>query len=100
MERRISYALIAGALAASAIAAYSCSTKSPRAVVRQIKSRTDLIGGPSALGEVGDYLLQNEQIRVIVQGAGYSRGFGVYGGSLIDADLVRPVEEGNSGGGK
>ena len=77
-----------------------CSSKSPKSTAQQVKSRTELIGGPGALGEVGDYLLANEQIRVIIQGAGYSRGFGLYGGSLIDADLVRPSDEGNSSGGQ
>ena len=61
----------------------------PEAEVFRITSRGELIGGPRALGEVGDYMLQNDQIRVIVQDKGYSRGFGIYGGSIIDADLVR-----------
>lgn len=77
----------------------SCSSKTPQVTAKQITSRVDLIGGPGALGEVGDYLLANEQVRVVIQGPGYSRGFGLYGGSLIDADLVRPKTAGNSGGG-
>ncbi|MBI2376000.1 MAG: CehA/McbA family metallohydrolase [Deltaproteobacteria bacterium] len=78
----------------------ACTEQAPPAVAKQITSRTDLIGGPGALGEVGDFLLANDQIRVIVQGEGFSRGFGVYGGGLIDADLVRPETAGDSGGGK
>src|SRR5262249_38216851 len=31
---------------------------------------------------------------VVIQNAGYSRGFGVYGGGVIDADLRRPDEQG------
>ena len=31
-------------------------------------------------------MLENDALRVVVQAAGYSRGFGVYGGSLIDAE--------------
>ncbi len=68
--------------------------EAPRAVASRVESRTQLIGGPGALGEVGDFLLQNDKIRVIIQDKGFSRGFGVYGGSLIDADLVRPVRTG------
>jgi hypothetical protein len=75
-------------------------TATARSNARQIATRTDLIGGPSALGEVGDYLLENDQIRVIIQDKGFSRGFGVYGGSLIDADLVRPVANGTVAGGQ
>lgn len=76
-----------------------CDETSP-VVAKQISSRSDLIGGPGALGEVGDYLLANEKIRVIVQGSGFSRGFGLYGGSLIDADLTRPRSFGDSAGGR
>ncbi len=56
---------------------------------KRIEHRAELIGGPRALGEVGDWLLENNKIRVIIQDQGFSRGFGVFGGSLIDADLVR-----------
>lgn len=70
-----------------------------RANARQIATRADLIGGPGSLGEVGDYMLENDQIRVVIQDKGFSRGFGVYGGSLIDADLVRATPAGNSDGG-
>ena len=65
----------------------------------RIASRADLIGGPGALGEVGDFMLENDQIRIVIQDKGFSRGFGVYGGSLIDADLVRATPAGNSDGG-
>lgn len=69
-------------------------------VAERIERRSQLIGGPGALGEVGDYLLANGRIRAIVQGPGYSRGFGVYGGSLIDADLQRPARGRDSQGGR
>lgn len=79
----------------------SCAGGDQRVVARQIRARSDLIGGPGALGEVGDWLLANQRIRVIIQGEGFSRGFGVYGGSLIDADLerVRRRSLGDSRGG-
>src|SRR5438067_13206123 len=80
--------------------AAACTDESSKVTAHQIASRSDLIGGQGALGDIGDFLLANEKIRVIVQGPGYSRGFGIYGGSLIDADLVRPYDAGSSGGGK
>lgn len=86
---------LAGLLAAPA----ACKKDPGPALARQITNRADLIGGPGALGEVGDYLLQNDQIRLIIQGEGFSRGFGIYGGGLIDADLVRPDAAGSSAGG-
>lgn len=92
-------ALVFGAAAGVAAAAQSCATDEPSVVAQQITSRAQLIGGPGALGEVGDYLLANEQIRLIIQGEGYSRGFGLYGGSLIDADLQRPEQSSDGSGG-
>lgn len=71
----------------------------PMASARVVTARADLIGGTRALGEIGDFVLENDQVRLIIQGPGYSRGFGVFGGSLIDADLRRPSERGNSAGG-
>lgn len=63
---------------------------------RRVTTREDLVGGPSALGELKDFVLENDRIKVIIQDKGYSRGFGVYGGGLIDADRKRPVAPGTS----
>jgi hypothetical protein len=65
----------------------------------QVTHREQLVGGDRALGDVGDFLLENDKIRLVVQAPGFSRGFGVYGGSLLDADLRRPNEVGHSGAG-
>lgn len=84
-----------------ALGGVACSSKDDaRVVAKRITARSELIGGPGALGEVGDFILENEKIRVIIQNTGYSRGFGIYGGSLIDADLVRPLAAGDSSGGR
>jgi hypothetical protein len=78
----------------------SCTSTPPLANARRITQRAELIGGPRALGEVGDWLLQNDRVRFIVQDAGFSRGFGVFGGALLDADLVRKTSgRGSSDGG-
>lgn len=68
----------------------------PLAIAREVTHRSELIGGPRALGDLGDVLMENDRIRVVIQAPGFSRGFGVYGGSVIDADLRRPSEPGNS----
>lgn len=81
------------------LAVSGCQDPAPASTARRVATRTELIGGPSALGEVGDYLLENDQIRVVVQDKGFSRGFGVYGGSLIDIDRRRQVDPGTSAGG-
>ncbi len=80
--------------------------RAEKAKAVRITSRSQLIGGPGAMGEVGDYLLENSRIRAIIQGPDpqgrflQDRGFSSYGGNLIDADLVRPEMKGDSSGGK
>ena len=91
--------ILAGAILALAAGVTTSCDGDGAVIAKKIDARADLIGGPGALGEVGDYLLANEKIRVIVQDEDYSRGFGIYGGSLIDADLVRPRGFGDSSGG-
>ncbi len=87
------------ALAAAGLGSCGDSTsleKDGQASARFIGHRSELVGGDRALGDLGDVLMENEKIRVVIQREGFSRGFGVYGGSLIDADLRRPREQGNS----
>jgi hypothetical protein len=61
-----------------------------RAYAGQVQSRAELVGGPRAVGEVGDWRLSNGRVRFIVQDKGASRVYTTFGGSLIDADLERP----------
>lgn len=85
---------------ALALVTSACASEPDKASARRVEARHELIGGPRALGEVGDWLLENDQIRVLIQDKGFSRGFGVFGGSLIDADRVRPsTTAGKSAGG-
>ncbi|HEY0881672.1 MAG TPA: hypothetical protein VGD87_09085, partial [Archangium sp.] len=93
-----------------ALAVFSaCSKTTPPARAFQITSRSELIGGKRALGDVepapqnatdliggkrasateGDFKLTNGLVHAIIQNVGTSRGFGSFGGSLIDIDLVR-----------
>jgi hypothetical protein len=72
------------------------AVEQPRAF--RVTDRAQLFGGgPRALGDVGDFMLVNDRIRVVIQNAGFSRGFGVYGGGIIDADLRRFDEQGRGG---
>ncbi len=74
-------------------------TRQSESRAQRITSNAQLIGGPSARAEMGDYLLENDHVRVIVQDLNYNRGSGVFGGSLIDADLIRPNAESDLLGG-
>jgi hypothetical protein len=62
----------------------------PKAVARRITDPADLVRGPLADGQVGDYLLANTVARFIIQDAGkrdiYS--VGAFGGNIIDAELL------------
>ena len=65
------------------------------ASARQIASTSELIGGPLAMGKIGDYLLENDKARFIVRDTGREFGFMLtYGGHLIDADLQQKLGPG------
>lgn len=74
-------------------------TSPARASAKRISSHDELIGGPTALGEVGDFLLMNDKIKVIVEDVGFASGSGLFGGSLIDADRIRQSSDHDSIGG-
>ncbi len=100
IARASGFALLAGLVVLATMTAGSCSSESDsKSRAYRVTSRTQLIGGPTALGEVGDFMLENDKIRVVVQDKTYNRGSGVFGGSLIDADLARH-KPGNALGGK
>ncbi|MFN8545237.1 MAG: CehA/McbA family metallohydrolase [Candidatus Binatia bacterium] len=61
------------------------------ALARQITNPTaDCVRGPLSRCRTGDYLLQNDKIRVVVQDIQRNLfGIGQFGGQIIDADLNR-----------
>ncbi len=59
------------------------------AKARRIETAADLIGGAHAHGEVGDYLLENDRIRVVIQRPSREASPTPYGGTIVDADLAR-----------
>ncbi len=66
----------------------------PGALLRAkvIQSRSELVGGPVQAADVGDYLLENDQIRIAILGSRASPAPGLFGGSIVDADRRRPLE--------
>lgn len=56
---------------------------------RRVESQAELIGGPTAKGKVGDYLLENDRIRVVISGPGPTFTAGLFGGTVLDVDLQR-----------
>jgi hypothetical protein len=73
------------------VANQSCDSGFANAMARLITDSADLIDGPLARGRLGDYLLANDKIHVIVQKLQRDAGpaFTQFGGQIIDADLRR-----------
>lgn len=65
-----------------------------------IERADQLIGGGAAQGRVGDFLLENDRLRVVIQQPGRSLASMPYGGNIIDADLQRPAPGGHDELGK
>lgn len=62
------------------------------AEARQVSRSVELIGGSEvARGQIGDYLLQNDRIRVLIRQPGrqYHGTVNPYGGTIVDADICR-----------
>ena len=77
-------------LALSATAALSgCAPSGPSAHASRIVTLDQAIGGPKATARPGDYLLENDHVRFAILDGRYSYGPAPYGGTLVDADLVR-----------
>ncbi len=68
----------------------ACENSGGYAYANRVVNPEQLIGGPGALGAIGDYALGNAHIRIIIQDRGWSRGMGIFGGGILDADIVRP----------
>jgi len=67
----------------------SCNNGYGVLLAKQVQTAGELVGGPVAMATVGDFLLQNDQIRVNILGAKDSPGPGVFGGSIVDVDVRR-----------
>ncbi len=61
------------------------------AAARVIDDASQLIGGEAASGRLGDVLLQNDKVRVVIEQPGRSVGPVLSGGAIVDADVVRPA---------
>ncbi|MCC6764910.1 MAG: hypothetical protein IT293_09625 [Deltaproteobacteria bacterium] len=62
----------------------------PIASAQQIANAAELIGGPLAMGRVGDWLIENDKVRFVIRDVGRDFSFMLtYGGHLMDADFQR-----------
>jgi len=60
-----------------------------RARAFQVTEESELIGGPKAMGRVGDFMLVNTKVRFVIAAAGRTRAWFPVGGGILDADRVR-----------
>ncbi len=79
-----------------------CESRDRASLLRakRIETRSELIGGPLAHGQPGDYLIENDVVRFVISGAHHSWGPGLFGGTVVDADLRRWEPGYRSGQGK
>lgn len=67
----------------------ACDSDGPPLTAVKITRQDQLIGGPSAKGKLGDFLIQNDRIRAIVGNASPGWAGGIFGGTLLDVDRHR-----------
>jgi predicted metal-dependent phosphoesterase TrpH len=94
-------------LAALLLALCACGDSTPRASAYRIGTLGDAVGGPHAIGTIGDFALENDQVRFVIADTGidtnnpskttYGRVNTTFGGTLVDADLRRPGGESGKG---
>lgn len=82
MDRRASLGL---AVALSLLASAAAAPAAQDAVARRITDASELLAGPGALGQLGDFLLANGEIAVVVEDVGHPHGDGLSGGNIVDA---------------
>lgn len=93
--------------AAALLVLAACSDAPPHSRAQRIGALDEAVGGPHAIGRVGDFLLENDQIRLVISDTGvdardpgkstYGRVNTTFGGTLVDADLRRVGGEGARG---
>ncbi len=81
-----------GLILAAPLLSLACREPATTAHARRIESMDQSIGGPVASGRTGDFLLENDRIRVVIEQAAHSRTPLGVGGTIVDADLMRAEE--------
>ncbi|MFO0751181.1 MAG: PHP domain-containing protein [Myxococcota bacterium] len=85
---------------ATVAGALGCNDGGSGARAYRATAPDQLIGGDVAMARVGDFILENEHLRFAILDRESSPAPGVFGGTLVDADLVRPQGEFRNGVGE
>ncbi len=78
----------------------ACGPSDPYARAYTVESLDQVIGGPKATLNIGDFVLENDRIRIGIVGERYSLGPSPYGGTIADADIQRPDPRYGAGHGR
>ena len=72
-------------------ASFACSepTSTRQARAYQIEDLSQAIGGPKAIAQPGDYIIENDRVRIAILGNHISMGPHTSGASIVDADIQR-----------
>lgn len=90
--------VVAASCLSLALAACGSET-APFARAYRATTADQLIGGDVAMARLGDFIMENDRIRVAILGDESSPAPGVFGGTLVDADLQRPEDRFRNGSG-
>jgi len=82
---RIRDKLLAALAAAPLLLATPAASHADAPTAREISDVSDLLNGPAAEGQLGDYILTNGEIAVIVEAVDHPHGDGESGGNIVDA---------------
>ncbi len=83
-------ALVLPAFVAACALLAGCTQETPNLLrAKRAESRFELVGGPVAYADIGDFILENDKIRAAILDPSRSWGPGVFGGSLVDLDVRR-----------
>ncbi|MFT3698351.1 MAG: CehA/McbA family metallohydrolase [Kofleriaceae bacterium] len=68
----------------------ACSgSEAPHSRAQRIGKLEEAVGGPHAIGQVGDWLLENDKVKFVIADKGVGRVNTTFGGTLVDADIQR-----------
>jgi hypothetical protein len=85
--------------ALAALMAVSACTDGLGLKAKRVERQDELIGGPTAKGKIGDYLLENDKVRVVISAPGATFTAGLFGGTVLDVDLQRSESQYRNGRG-
>lgn len=89
-NRFLSFLLALLLLAAAPVsAAAQGEIDQPWAVAKKITLPSELLEGPEVEARLGDYLIENDQVRFVISAPDHQVGFARSGGHVIDADVAR-----------